>query len=270
MIDTRAHGASGGPIATYGWLERSDTRAIVDALLSSEHVGAGLAPPASSFTSFASSTSLTSSFHLFALGESMAPASPCNPRPLIPASKLSSPKPLSPISAKGLTITPVCEIPLARQDSLRSRRLDAGTSCRKTRRSSGRGSLTGKSRRLSPFSRRSRYLDDGMWHALPSSQDYAAGKGREATAFTGETSAAEDRRVFRTMYQRPGAGSEESLASQGNFRRPAYRKPLRGDRRKRLRDDSFDAGISGRGLQGDAGRPWIRQGRKGEMRRLRK
>src|SRR5882762_8125365 len=71
MIDTRAHGASGGPIATYGWLERSDTRAIVDALLSSEHVGAGLAPPASSFTSFASSTSLTSSFHLFALGESM-------------------------------------------------------------------------------------------------------------------------------------------------------------------------------------------------------
>ncbi len=79
MMDIRAHGASGGPIATYGWLERSDTRAIVDALLSSEHVGAGLAPPASSFTSFASSTSLTStsstsltsSFHLFALGESM-------------------------------------------------------------------------------------------------------------------------------------------------------------------------------------------------------
>src|SRR6267378_2505946 len=92
MMDARAHGASGGPIATYGWLERSDTRAIVDALLLSEHVGAGagLAPPAaaappppvnglqpsaiapsSSFTSFTSSTSLTSSFHLFALGESM-------------------------------------------------------------------------------------------------------------------------------------------------------------------------------------------------------
>src|SRR5882762_3568136 len=79
MMDIRAHGASGGPIATYGWLERSDTRAIVDALLSSEHVGAGLAPPASSFSSFASSTSLTStsstsltsSVHLFALGESM-------------------------------------------------------------------------------------------------------------------------------------------------------------------------------------------------------
>src|SRR6267378_4681165 len=79
MMDARAHGASGGPIATYGWLERNDTRAIINALLSSEHVGAGLAPPASSFTSFASSTSLTSpssasltsSFHLFALGESM-------------------------------------------------------------------------------------------------------------------------------------------------------------------------------------------------------
>ena len=90
MMDARAHGASGGPIATYGWLERTDTRAIVDALLLSEHVGAGLAPPAaaasppsvnglqpstiapsSSFTSFTSSASLASSFHLFALGESM-------------------------------------------------------------------------------------------------------------------------------------------------------------------------------------------------------
>ncbi len=108
MMDARAHGASGGPIATYGWLERNDTRAIIDALLLSEHVVAGLAPPAaavpplvypersrgaypaqsqrtphasaappstitppSSFTSFTSPASLTSSFHLFALGESM-------------------------------------------------------------------------------------------------------------------------------------------------------------------------------------------------------
>src|SRR5216684_1845347 len=77
MMDARSHGASGGPIATYGWLERNDTRAIIDALLSSEHVGAGLAPPAFSFVSFTSSTSstsstsLTSSFHIFALGESM-------------------------------------------------------------------------------------------------------------------------------------------------------------------------------------------------------
>src|SRR6266849_1254490 len=36
MMDARAHGASGGPIATYGWLERNDTRAIIDALVSSE------------------------------------------------------------------------------------------------------------------------------------------------------------------------------------------------------------------------------------------
>src|ERR1700682_730606 len=60
MMDARAHGVSGGPIATYGWLERNDTRAIIDALLASEHVGAGLAPPASSPASFTSSTSLTS------------------------------------------------------------------------------------------------------------------------------------------------------------------------------------------------------------------
>jgi alpha-beta hydrolase superfamily lysophospholipase len=48
MMDARAHGASGGAIATYGWLERNDTRAIVDALESGEHPQ-----------------------HLFALGESM-------------------------------------------------------------------------------------------------------------------------------------------------------------------------------------------------------
>jgi uncharacterized protein len=48
MMDSRAHGASEGPMATYGWLERNDTRAIVDALESSEHPR-----------------------HLFALGESM-------------------------------------------------------------------------------------------------------------------------------------------------------------------------------------------------------
>jgi hypothetical protein len=35
MMDARAHGASGGPIATYGWLERNDTRAIVDELVRS-------------------------------------------------------------------------------------------------------------------------------------------------------------------------------------------------------------------------------------------
>src|ERR1700730_712752 len=48
MMDTRAHGASQGPMATYGWIERKDTTAIVDALEASEHPR-----------------------HLFALGESM-------------------------------------------------------------------------------------------------------------------------------------------------------------------------------------------------------
>jgi alpha-beta hydrolase superfamily lysophospholipase len=36
MMDARAHGASGGPMATYGWLERNDTRAIIDELVRSE------------------------------------------------------------------------------------------------------------------------------------------------------------------------------------------------------------------------------------------
>jgi pimeloyl-ACP methyl ester carboxylesterase len=48
MMNQRAHGESGGAIATYGWLERNDTRAVVDALVASEH-------PA----------------HIFSLGESM-------------------------------------------------------------------------------------------------------------------------------------------------------------------------------------------------------
>jgi pimeloyl-ACP methyl ester carboxylesterase len=48
MMDTRAHGESEGPIATCGWLERNDTRAILDELVAAEH-------PA----------------HIFALGESM-------------------------------------------------------------------------------------------------------------------------------------------------------------------------------------------------------
>jgi uncharacterized protein len=48
MMDSRDHGDSGGPIATYGWLERKDTTAIIDALELSEKPQ-----------------------HLFALGESM-------------------------------------------------------------------------------------------------------------------------------------------------------------------------------------------------------
>jgi alpha-beta hydrolase superfamily lysophospholipase len=36
MMDARAHGASEGPMATYGWKEREDTRAITDALYAAE------------------------------------------------------------------------------------------------------------------------------------------------------------------------------------------------------------------------------------------
>lgn len=48
MMDSRAHGASEGPMATYGWLERNDTKAIVDALVATENPK-----------------------HIYALGESM-------------------------------------------------------------------------------------------------------------------------------------------------------------------------------------------------------
>jgi fermentation-respiration switch protein FrsA (DUF1100 family) len=51
MMDARAHGESGGKIATYGHVERYDVRTIVDALNKSESVN-----------------------HLFALGESMGAA----------------------------------------------------------------------------------------------------------------------------------------------------------------------------------------------------
>jgi alpha-beta hydrolase superfamily lysophospholipase len=51
MMDARAHGESGGAIATYGHVERYDSRAILDALTASEHVT-----------------------HIFALGESMGAA----------------------------------------------------------------------------------------------------------------------------------------------------------------------------------------------------
>lgn len=48
MMDARAHGASDGPMATYGWLERNDSKAVVEALETTDHPR-----------------------HLFALGESM-------------------------------------------------------------------------------------------------------------------------------------------------------------------------------------------------------
>lgn len=51
LMDARAHGSSEGRMATYGWLERDDTRRILDRLMESEAAG----PP----------------LHVFALGESM-------------------------------------------------------------------------------------------------------------------------------------------------------------------------------------------------------
>src|SRR5258706_3174772 len=68
MMDARAHGASGGSIATYGWLERNDTRAIIDALFYSENHKyvirqMSINPDLPSLS--------RPTMHLFALGESM-------------------------------------------------------------------------------------------------------------------------------------------------------------------------------------------------------
>jgi hypothetical protein len=73
MMDARAHGASEGQLATYGWLERNDTRAIIDALRSKDiHTSAyplllpepyrGELPPV---------LVAPCDSHIFALGESM-------------------------------------------------------------------------------------------------------------------------------------------------------------------------------------------------------
>jgi uncharacterized protein len=65
MMDARAHGASGGPIATYGWLERNDTRAIIDALFYSE------LSPCLSIQWSGLGSPCPAPKHIFALGESM-------------------------------------------------------------------------------------------------------------------------------------------------------------------------------------------------------
>ena len=81
MMDARGHGASEGPIATYGWLERNDTKAIIDALMSSlfpsginVQMSMPLVPPPMSLrppTRGAAPLASTPPFHIFALGESM-------------------------------------------------------------------------------------------------------------------------------------------------------------------------------------------------------
>jgi len=70
MMDARAHGASEGPIATYGWLERNDTRAIIDALVASErdkYISVQMSTP---FQPGSPADALPR-LHLFTLGESM-------------------------------------------------------------------------------------------------------------------------------------------------------------------------------------------------------
>jgi uncharacterized protein len=63
MMDARAHGASEGQLATYGWLERNDTKSIIDALRGSELGPCLTVPlPGSPCRGLA---------HIFALGESM-------------------------------------------------------------------------------------------------------------------------------------------------------------------------------------------------------
>jgi alpha-beta hydrolase superfamily lysophospholipase len=63
LMDARAHGASEGQIGTYGWLERNDTKSIIDALRGSE-----LDPCLTVQWPGAPCRGLA---HIFALGESM-------------------------------------------------------------------------------------------------------------------------------------------------------------------------------------------------------
>ena len=72
MMDARAHGASEGPMATYGWLERNDTRAIIDAL-SQKLIGMTTFQPSLTTHTVRTTTDVgyTGWSHLYALGESM-------------------------------------------------------------------------------------------------------------------------------------------------------------------------------------------------------
>jgi pimeloyl-ACP methyl ester carboxylesterase len=76
MMDARAHGASEGSIAMYGWLERNDTRAIIDALLAQQSwpgIDAQMHPPfgwPGNSRSFPAPPAPPPP-HIFALGESM-------------------------------------------------------------------------------------------------------------------------------------------------------------------------------------------------------
>ena len=71
MMDARGHGASEGSIATYGWLERNDTRAVIEALLSSIGQDERTAQMSETQRIPDMAPHAARPFHLFALGESM-------------------------------------------------------------------------------------------------------------------------------------------------------------------------------------------------------
>jgi len=73
MMDARGHGASEGPIATYGWLERDDTKAVIDALFASEADRYANVQRSSVFPPGSRDEAGPPS-HLFVLGESMGAA----------------------------------------------------------------------------------------------------------------------------------------------------------------------------------------------------
>jgi hypothetical protein len=65
MMDARGHGASEGPTATYGWLERNDTHAVIDALFSDFETRCA------SIQWYGFGGPVCAPNHIFALGESM-------------------------------------------------------------------------------------------------------------------------------------------------------------------------------------------------------
>jgi uncharacterized protein len=65
MMDARGHGASEGPVATYGWLERNDTRAVIDRLFHDDEQRCALIQWHGVFGPVCAPS------HIFALGESM-------------------------------------------------------------------------------------------------------------------------------------------------------------------------------------------------------
>jgi alpha-beta hydrolase superfamily lysophospholipase len=74
MMDARGHGASEGSAATYGWLERNDTRAIIDALIRSQFpsgINVQMSMPLHIPGMKPGPPPAPRPLHIFALGESM-------------------------------------------------------------------------------------------------------------------------------------------------------------------------------------------------------